>query len=1107
MIIALASVGTSWASAIDLGALELGVTYDVPAFKSVEATFTAPASGKLTINGGGLDVYSDPAHNNLIQGRFTGIYENGGVNDYTVTEGTTYYLFNSFTMGAFPMTLYMDGVQAQPLEVYWVSPAEKSTWNLANYSNLIVTFNQNVNVDNKNASIVFNDRNAGDASTTINVRLTVSEKDVYIPVEPTLRSLLQAGRINPGDPFKIGIRNVTTASGAAFSGNDAEGYVWFNFSCGSIPVVKTAETVPSSFLSYWRKGASEGQFSITFDGELGNSPKTVLTLGYGNLEGAEGEYYAESIPLTIDGNTITADFTGKLRTPVTMTPLYAQNSYSTVTLSLNGVVDKYGNPVASPGQGTVGSYGWQLNYTEIPRATISAEFTPANGTTLEGAENISVYINGANDIAFTGFNISYQDGTETKTVKVEMSDVTVSDASTANNEATYTFAIPAEVKGKSRVTVTLADAEGRDGYDHSNDVQAIYDGFVVTYADPANGSELAGLPSGTIITINTNYAEKYPEMYITYEITDLNAENPDEAFLKYSWLNRQEDGSYSTESRGNLKFLQGHVYKVEFTAWKSEMDKNYGGEPVGSDAIYWNGTTPPYRYSEIQFVSITPDQSTVLSADDREFTVEFDGMVTLDSKTTFINLGMGSSQPFESITAVDGLTETDGVFANKWILVIPESFMKSNDNPIDFAMQAKDLDGLILQGNNGIEDNSYFTFHYNVAAQYADFETEPANGATIEKLTSIDVLSERGIMPSYNMPAGSVTVMNMTRDIVATVTGFETHLSDTEGGSDEINTRLTLTLDNEVTENGTYIVNFPQGYFAIDVEFSSQFSADKTISFTIDNPEQPIEVNVKANPAEGNVTVLPAEIILTFVDEYAMGPGSGRATLAIDGGEAIELSDLTFDWDDELNVLRQPLPQEYTENGTYVISFPEGYFLVGDDAIPYPAFTLTYTIGGSDEPVYNITTDPAQGYVKALGPQIKITFNDCEEIGIVTGEAYLSINGGERIKLEDTTFDWDDPLNVVIQNLPQTYTEAGTYVITFAAGAFSLNGTEDSKEFSIEYIVDTVEAIEGIDADSQNGFRVYDLNGINVLNTENYGDVKQLRRGFYIVNGRKVYIR
>ncbi|MBP3538163.1 MAG: hypothetical protein J6J93_11595 [Muribaculaceae bacterium] len=1094
-MVALAGSFKAAAATTDLGELEFGKTYTIPQYNEITATITAISDGVMTqVGSSDIHLYVDEAHTSAVEGEFA--YLAGGpTTKYQVSAGTKYYVYSRFAMAANTVTFYMDGVAEQPLQAQFnVNPG--STLNFANYPNLMFYFNREVNLD-KDATVIEYTNSKTSEKATVSATTTVNGKNVSVSVYSALKPLIQDGSVNPGDQIYVRLKDVKSATGSVYPGTDDRGYVSFAYICGSIPTVSTAETVPAVFKSFWKQGDADGILSKTFDSELSIGNNTRVELIYGDIESEAGAY-AEVVPVTLsdDAKTLRADFTGKLRTPLTMTPLESGTVYETMGVKLVGVVDKFGNPVQSEGQGTIGAYSWSIPYQLIERSVITAEFTPANGSTLDGVEEISVYLSPLKTFSFTGFKISYADGDATKTVVVDKASAKVSDQSADGNSAEYTFAIPAEVKGKKNVTVTLDNLVSEDGFDHSLDVCSTYDAFVITYADPANGSEFASISDIGVLKIETNYSEKYPEMYIVYEIEDLNPTNPDQTILKYSWLNRQEDGSYEAEVHGYDKLFQGHEYSVTFTAWATEMDKNYKEDPIGSATIYWRGTTMPYVYSSVAFEGITPDPETVLSASDNVFTVKFDGLVRLDSETTFINTGMGSTYPFESITPLDP-QDNDGVlFSNIWELKVSEDFMATLTAQLDISFKAIDAEGRCVKGNLGEDENTYFYYSYDTKANYEEYEVTAVGEEPLTSVSEFHVSAgNRGI--SFNwVEVGSAYVVKM-RDIVA-------HVKDVVPDDYELGSRcpgMTLVLDETITEGGDYMLVIPASYFMIGEEFDARNSAEVMYEFTVIGGEQPGTCNVALTPAPGDVTSLPQRIEMLFTDYSSVGIGSGAPTLTIDGAEPIKLGDVELD-NDLWNMCTVVLPQEYTDPGTYVISFPAGYFLLGDEGADAPELSFEYVI--KEEISLNIKSDPEEGVVTSLPKQIELTFVDYFEAGIGSGKGQLTIDGGASVDLPDA--EYGEGWNQILVNLPQEYTEAGVYVISFPAAYFVLDGN-DAPAVKLTYEISSTGAISNVVVSADGLFHVYSLTGVKVLETADYNDVLGLSAGVYIVNGTKVLVK
>lgn len=196
------------------------------------------------------------------------------------------------------------------------------------------------------------------------------------------------------------------------------------------------------------------------------------------------------------------------------------------------------------------------------------------------------------------------------------------------------------------------------------------------------------------------------------------------------------------------------------------------------------------------------------------------------------------------------------------------------------------------------------------------------------------------------------------------------------------------------------------------------------------------------------------------------------------------------------------LPQEYTDPGTYVISFPAGYFLLGDEGADAPELSFEYVI--KEEISLNIKSDPEEGVVTSLPEQIELTFVDYFEAGIGSGKGQLTIDGGAPVDLPDAGYG--DGWNQIIVNLPQEYTEAGVYVISFPAAYFVLDGN-DAPAVKLTYEISSTGAISNVVVSADGLFHVYSLTGVKVLETADYNDVLGLSAGVYIVNGTKVLVK
>ncbi len=86
-------------------------------------------------------------------------------------------------------------------------------------------------------------------------------------------------------------------------------------------------------------------------------------------------------------------------------------------------------------------------------------------------------------------------------------------------------------------------------------------------------------------------------------------------------------------------------------------------------------------------------------------------------------------------------------------------------------------------------------------------------------------------------------------------------------------------------------------------------------------------------------------------------------------------------------------------------------------------------------------------------------------------------------------------------------TANGTYILEIPTGYFCDGNGKDIEGITLKYIVKNDTAVEDIVDDGQNGWVIYNTNGIKVLDTNDASKVKVLPSGIYIVNGIKTVIK
>ena len=949
--------------------IELGKTYVIPGdFKSHNCWFQATKDGEITVDANPqLTIFSDEAGTKEVpqkgEGAFVGAI--GYVYNFDATAGTKYYINVGFAMNTQRFCITEAGsVELALTENY---PAIGSVLSTTPSADVEFYFNGKINNGLK-AEITANGQTATVSVITYGVRATV-------PCTATMNKWYDEGTLNAGDEITV------TVKGVKIEGADAAGQ---DFTATYVAAARAAnklgQTIPNPFKSYWRVGDPDAVMSLTFDQEMAQG--AVCEIYYGNPD-TEGGYYVEQVPAVTEGQTIKVDFAGKRRSAQEMVVL---DSYPTViSMKLMNVKSADGQYAASTDQGSIGSFSYTTDFLNLERKTVASEFTPANGGTLRGVDNLEVYVRGVSALAFDGFKFAYKSGDTEAEAVVALADCQSATDASDPDAVTYTVPVPEAVKaGCNGVTVTLANLESIDGFDYSEKVKAVYDTFVITFSDPAQDAVIEKLNYGDEITVETNWSSLYPEMYLEGEIRDLNATSPDKEYITGLYPRRQDDGSYKATIWLETKFIKGHTYKAEFTAYETENDSHVYAEgargPLATAYFTFEGASEPFKVSDNKLVSLTPANYSTLESVDQDLviTATFDGMVNVDR--AFINLGSGMESDFASVTCDEPYTDPDSNkdYSSVWHFTATQYDIAQG---ITFAFRAYDQDGLLVFYQEGIEamQDPYEEFMFQgeyyapAGSNTVDFVTEPADDAEVASLSqivfkSIDGMSE--IMPSWNVPIDELTVMTMQGQVVARGNGMDL------GWSGEMD--YYIGLDTPVTEAGSYVIYIPEGY--MNVGEMGDPTVEKYVRVYVTGGEAPVPTEVKyhAVPAEGDVTSLK-EVSLIFdeISTFVDLTWADQVKMYVDGVEGYDIwandcvaasSEDPDNWDLLFDRIVITLPEAQTAVGKYEFVFPAGsIYLDADNMVSHnEEIRLTYNIKESDgvdniaadanaaQPVYNV---------------------------------------------------------------------------------------------------------------------------------------------------------
>lgn len=494
---------------VNLGQLELNTDYDLSSYaiKDVVGTFTAPSDGLVTVFTQDLGVFaSGVAVREEADGSTTVIidddsqdiatYINNTRCTFSATEGATYVLYG-IIFNDKSLRLEMDNEFA----VVGSWPAQGSVMSATgdNSGSTQVGIECNMKMGCGMITVA-----TGEGDSEVTAQATVMQSlaqptSCWSEIGDILTNWLIDGSIEGGDEFRVifsDVRSRTTTpiydeETGEIIGENADGELLggtgvytLTFTVNAKPISLVNVTMPEELLSYFAPGDPNGEIVLEFDGPVGTAVSTQVGIyAYGFV----------TVPYTTDGNKLIMDLRGEVRK-------LTSNTDGTVDIVLAYIPGSDGQWAIGNVAGAVcGSFQFHIPYRLI-EADVYSEFTPKSNTTLSDGAQMEVYIHGVSVLAFDGFRFDFTNagGAEASTV-VALADVAV-EADADNDEAVYTFAVPAEVVAGKNVTLTLNNLVNLDGLDHADDIKAVYnvatsgiEGITATADAPVTVYDLRGL--------------------------------------------------------------------------------------------------------------------------------------------------------------------------------------------------------------------------------------------------------------------------------------------------------------------------------------------------------------------------------------------------------------------------------------------------------------------------------------------------------------------------------------------------------------------------------------------------------------------------------------
>ncbi len=646
--------------------------------------------------------------------------------------------------------------------------------------------------------------------------------------------------------------------------------------------------------------------------------------------------------------------------------------------------------------------------------------------------------------------------------------------------------------------------------------------------DPASGSTL---PSISEITIQLPYSDNlYMEPNVS-RIGDIILTNDDtETVIKASeWgePSQSTDGSYyeypvkfatpiTEEGTYTLSIPQGVIREMETVDGDSEP-KLGGAQNKAATATYTIEKTPDPEPTLVEIAGYLPAAgSAVTSLSEIDILMEAgEIMYSYDiSKLGDVTLTLeGSTTPIKPIMDAElegGMTDDEKYFkypvkfetiteAGEYTLSIPEGFLCEMEYDEAEDKFVKKAGGAINEAAT-----AKFTIEAEAPTQLDDYTLNPASGAKLEELKSIQIVFNK-----LNYNSALYNSDNEKEFIIMNEASGKIYYGNAQGDwSYEEEEGLALELffyEDEaregsavtITEAGTWTLHCAPGVFNL----KGDLSPDITAEYIIEGGEPAVNKFVTYTFAPtGAVGSLSAATLIfpeyTGMSYYVMvNDEAGEAEIS--NGEKTYKAEASLNddnWDErEYKFTFLDENEEtvvITEAGEWTLTIPAGYFTDSQNNTSSLAMEAKFTVDSSIVTEIKWTADPEEGSkveVTGYAQNVTFTFDDATEVSYTPTDELAGLRityNGEDLRAVENVFGDDAEYGyklvdnygdntVVIRLSPKVLAAPGILNISIDEGRFTIDGMAspaieysctfgDYKEFSYTLTPDGSEPVSSL---------------------------------------------
>ena len=403
------------------------------------------------------------------------------------------------------------------------------------------------------------------------------------------------------------------------------------------------------------------------------------------------------------------------------------------------------------------------------------------------------------------------------------------DETEIKNNGTWTLTVPAaalNVNGEDSpeisVSWTLEDSNLSIGEFPKITLESI---------TPAEGSKIP-VWGGSLSEVRVKTSDDSAVNYIGWSLVDISGD--EEQFVAQGSENRYDYNRYGHNGDiwlnglffsvgGQAKLVEGHTYRLDLRFCGIGYDKatNQYPNPLQIEqstelvtSVIYEGATPPQKYAEATYLSVSPDPATFVLADAYNSVFEITYSAPAKPIRFFYSKGEGYSADAGEWAASDPSELTSDGRATKWTFTFFPDVVAANTGTLISNVVSVGEDELYVRGNSDYDfDNIYYQMVWlcNAGAP-ALVPVSPELGATVETLSQITITNAIG-KTAYPMTVSGVVytypqILNEDGEVVRTLDS----LSFSDDGK-----QVTWSFE-PISDNGAYVLEIPHQYFSFGAE-------------------------------------------------------------------------------------------------------------------------------------------------------------------------------------------------------------------------------------------------------------------------------------------------